>query len=118
LKKLLFIIRVKWDLKRVYINGCRYNERLNTETEGSKTSRIHWVVWVNTECMWSYMTVEIYLDCNIHVDTLVSRWNQSETGGSGSDNQWTCVHVWVSRIGTERVQTTRVISSVIYSLIH
>ncbi len=28
-------IRVKGELKRVYINGCRYNERLNTETEGS-----------------------------------------------------------------------------------
>ncbi len=26
---LLFIIRVKRELKRVYRNGCRYNERLN-----------------------------------------------------------------------------------------
>jgi hypothetical protein len=34
---MLFIIRLKRELKRVYINGCRYNERLNTETEGSKT---------------------------------------------------------------------------------
>ncbi len=28
----LFIIRVKRELKRVYRNGCRYNERLNAET--------------------------------------------------------------------------------------
>ena len=34
----LFIIRVKRELKRVYRNGCRYNERLNAETGGSKTS--------------------------------------------------------------------------------
>jgi hypothetical protein len=44
---LLFIIRVKRELKRVYINGCRYYERLNAETEGSKTPRIHWVARVN-----------------------------------------------------------------------
>ncbi len=31
----MFIIRVKRELKRVYRNGCRYNERLNTETGGS-----------------------------------------------------------------------------------
>ncbi len=43
----LFIIRVKLELKRVYINGCRYNERLNAETEGSKTPHIHWVERVN-----------------------------------------------------------------------
>ena len=29
---LLFIKRVKRELKRVYRNGCRYNERLNAET--------------------------------------------------------------------------------------
>jgi hypothetical protein len=46
---LLFITRVQRELKRVYINGCRYNERLNTETEGSKTPRIHWVAWVNIQ---------------------------------------------------------------------
>ena len=40
---LLFIIRVKRELKRVYRNGCRYNERLNVETGGSKTSRTYWV---------------------------------------------------------------------------
>ena len=34
---LLFIIRVKRELQRVNRNGCRYNERLNTETGGSKT---------------------------------------------------------------------------------
>ena len=33
----LFIIRVKRELKTVYRNGCRCNERLNTETGGSKT---------------------------------------------------------------------------------
>jgi hypothetical protein len=36
----LFIIRVKRELKRVYRNGGRYNERLNAETGGSKTSRL------------------------------------------------------------------------------
>jgi hypothetical protein len=41
--RLLFIIRVKRELKRVYRNGCRYNERVNTETGGSKTPRTHWV---------------------------------------------------------------------------
>ena len=30
--------------------------------------------------------------CHVHVDTLVSRWIQTETGGCGCDNQqWTCV---------------------------
>ncbi len=43
---LLFIIRVKWESKRVYRNGCRYNERLNTETGGPKTPHIHWVARV------------------------------------------------------------------------
>jgi hypothetical protein len=46
---LLFIIRVTRELKRVCRNGCRYNERLNTETRGSKTSRIHWVTRVNIQ---------------------------------------------------------------------
>ena len=45
--RLMFIIRVKREIKRVYRNGCRYNERLNTETGGSKTTRTHWVVGVN-----------------------------------------------------------------------
>jgi len=40
-KTLLFIIIVKRELKRVYRNGCRYNERLNAETGGSKTPRTH-----------------------------------------------------------------------------
>jgi hypothetical protein len=33
--------------------------------------------------------------CHIHVDTLVSRWSQSEAGRDSGcfDNQWTCVHV-------------------------
>jgi hypothetical protein len=44
-----YIIRVKLELKRVYINGCRYNERLNVETEGSNTPRIHWVALVNIQ---------------------------------------------------------------------
>jgi hypothetical protein len=44
---LLFIIRVKRELQRVYRNGCRYNERLNAETGGSKTPRTHWVARVN-----------------------------------------------------------------------
>jgi hypothetical protein len=44
---LLFIIRVKRELKRVYRNGCRYNERLNAETGGSKTPRTHWVCFLN-----------------------------------------------------------------------
>ena len=46
---LLFIIRVKGELKRVYRNGCRYNERLNTETGGSKTPHTYWVPWVNIQ---------------------------------------------------------------------
>ncbi len=45
--KLLFIIRVNREIKRVYRNGCRYNERLNSETGGSKTPRTHWVARVN-----------------------------------------------------------------------
>jgi hypothetical protein len=45
--QLLFIIRVNREIKTVYRNGCRYNERLNTETGGSKTPRTHWVVRVN-----------------------------------------------------------------------
>jgi hypothetical protein len=44
---LLFIIRVKRELQRVYRNGCRYDERLNAETGGSKTPRTHWVARVN-----------------------------------------------------------------------
>jgi hypothetical protein len=47
--KLMFIIRVKRELNRVYRNGCRYNERLNTETGGSKTPHIHWVTRVNIQ---------------------------------------------------------------------
>jgi hypothetical protein len=31
----IFIIRVKRELKRVYRNGCQYNERLNAEAGGS-----------------------------------------------------------------------------------
>jgi hypothetical protein len=42
-----FIIRVKRELQRVYRNGCRYNERLNAETGGSKRPRTHWVARVN-----------------------------------------------------------------------
>jgi hypothetical protein len=45
---LLFIIRVKGELKRVYRNGCRYNERLNTENtlgcEGKHTVNLVLVV--------------------------------------------------------------------------
>jgi hypothetical protein len=40
-------LRVKREVKRVYRNGCRYNERLNSETGGSKTTRTHWVTRVN-----------------------------------------------------------------------
>ena len=46
-KMLLFIIIVNREIKRVYRNGCRCNERLNAETEGSKTPRTHWVARVN-----------------------------------------------------------------------
>jgi hypothetical protein len=46
---LLFIIRVKREIKRVYRNGCRYNERLNVETGGSKKPRTHWVARVNIQ---------------------------------------------------------------------
>ena len=34
-------------VSRVYRNGCRYNEKLNTKTGGSKTSHTHWITWVN-----------------------------------------------------------------------
>jgi hypothetical protein len=34
---------VKRELKRICIDGCRYNEWINTETGGSKTSHIHFV---------------------------------------------------------------------------
>ena len=34
-------------------------------------------------------TSKSYLDCQMYVDTLVSRWTQSETGVC-DDNQWTC----------------------------
>ena len=49
IKPLLFILRVKRELKIVYRNGCRYNERLNAETGGSKTPRMHWVARVNMQ---------------------------------------------------------------------
>jgi hypothetical protein len=32
----------------MYIDGCRYNERLNAETGGSRTTHIHWVTRVHT----------------------------------------------------------------------
>ncbi len=34
--KKMFFIRGKVRLKRIHIDGCRYNERLNAKTEGSK----------------------------------------------------------------------------------
>jgi hypothetical protein len=34
-------VRAKENIYR--IDGCRYNQRLNTKTEGSKTSHILWV---------------------------------------------------------------------------
>ncbi len=46
---LLFIIRVKQELKRVYRNGCRYDKRLNAETGGSRTPHTHWVDRVNIQ---------------------------------------------------------------------
>jgi hypothetical protein len=33
----------------IYRNGCRYNERRNTETGGSKTPHLHWVARVNIQ---------------------------------------------------------------------
>jgi hypothetical protein len=42
--KKVFIIEVNRETKRIQIDGCRYNERLNSKTQGS--SRIHWVTWV------------------------------------------------------------------------
>ncbi len=35
--------------KRIYIDGCRYNERLNTKTQGSKTVHIQFFVLHNEE---------------------------------------------------------------------
>ncbi len=37
IRLLLFIIRVKREVKSVHRNGCRYYERLHDETGGSKT---------------------------------------------------------------------------------
>ena len=37
---------------------------------------------------------ESYLGCHIHVDTLVSRTIQPESGCYDFDNRWTCVHVY------------------------
>jgi hypothetical protein len=39
------------EVKRIYIDGCRYNERLNSETGGSRTPHIivHWVVRSNIQ---------------------------------------------------------------------
>jgi len=50
---------VKRDLKRIHIDGCRYNERLNSKTEVSKRLGIYWVErvgmtwggWVCTLCV-------------------------------------------------------------------
>jgi hypothetical protein len=42
--EIFFCLLQKVDLKRIYIDECRYNERLNSKTEGSKTPHIHWVV--------------------------------------------------------------------------
>ncbi len=36
-KYVLFLLEeVKQEVKRIYINGCRYNDRLNAKTEVSK----------------------------------------------------------------------------------
>ena len=43
------LLEVKRELKRIYIDGCLYNERLNVKTEGSKTSPLHWVERVNIQ---------------------------------------------------------------------
>jgi hypothetical protein len=43
------LLRPERELKRVYINGCRYNEGLNAEIGGSKTPHIHWVARVNIQ---------------------------------------------------------------------
>jgi primase-polymerase (primpol)-like protein len=40
--KKVFIIEVNRETKRIQIDGCRYNERLNSKTQGS--SPIHWVI--------------------------------------------------------------------------
>jgi hypothetical protein len=43
----LFVVhyKSKAGAKRVYRNVCRYDERLNAETGGSKTPRIYWVAY-------------------------------------------------------------------------
>ncbi len=45
---------VNRELKRIYMDGCRYNERLNTETRGSKTSPIHWFARKHTRIVVYY----------------------------------------------------------------
>ncbi len=48
-QEVVYYKRVKRELKRVYRNGCRYNERLKAETGGSKAPRTHWVARVNIQ---------------------------------------------------------------------
>ena len=40
---------VKEESKRIHVDGCRYNERLNTKTGGSRLSHIHYVAQVKIQ---------------------------------------------------------------------
>jgi hypothetical protein len=83
----LFIIRVKRELKRVYRNGCRYNERLNAETGRSKTSRTHSVarylqlrncVFVYYESMKRKLKIKPIYECRCNRNLLfiMNRWSE------------------------------------------
>jgi hypothetical protein len=61
-------------------------------------------VWVSSIWTGRVQTGESYLGCHIHVNALVSRRIQPESGGWDSDNQWTCVYVWASSVGTGKDQ--------------
>jgi hypothetical protein len=60
-------------------------------------------VWASSIGTGRVQTVERYLGCHIHVDTLVSWRIQSEAGGCGCYNQCTCVYVWVRIMGIKLV---------------
>ena len=32
----VYDVQIKFEVKRIHIDGCRYNERLHSKTEGSK----------------------------------------------------------------------------------
>ncbi len=72
--------------KRIYVDGCRYNKRLNSETGVSRPPHIHWVV-------------------SKHTVNLVLKVIQQETVGLTRHlrNQSTWMYVIVTRVRVGRV---------------